>query len=189
VQDASERGQPRAALLGGEIATTLPEDPVVVEADAKQLGRILDNLINNGLSYSTRPPRLTISVSCEGARALVRVADNGAGIPAKDRERVFERFQRTNEPAFSEVSGTGLGLFISRQLAERHGGSLAIESSTPGVGTIFALAIPILPAETDRVQDAPSQSATASTPIADPPAPSFSVSALTRPASPARSTS
>jgi signal transduction histidine kinase len=168
VQDASERGQPRANLLGGEIATTLPEDPLVVEADAKQLGRILDNLINNALSYTTRPPRLTISVSCEGARALVRVVDNGAGIPASDRERVFERFQRTNDPVFSEVSGTGLGLFIGRQLAEGHGGSLTIESSAPGVGTIFALAIPILPAETDRVQDAPSQSASAATPIAEP---------------------
>jgi signal transduction histidine kinase len=168
VQDASERGQPRANLLGGEIATTLPDDPILVEADAKQLGRILDNLINNGLSYTTRPPRLTISVSSEGARALVRVADNGAGIPASDRERVFERFQRTNDPAFSEVAGTGLGLFISRQLADGHGGSLAIESSAPGVGTIFALAIPILPAETDRVRDAPGESATAATPIAEP---------------------
>jgi two-component system OmpR family sensor kinase len=98
----------------------------------------------------------------------VRVADNGAGIHANDRERVFERFQRTNDPAFSEVSGTGLGLFISRQLAEGHGGSLTIESSATGVGTIFALAIPILPAETDRVQGAPSQSASAATPIAEP---------------------
>jgi signal transduction histidine kinase len=146
VQDASQRGQPRANLLGGEITTSLPGDPVLVEADGKQLGRILDNLINNGLSYTTRPPRLAISVSSEGARAVVRVADNGAGISASDRERVFERFQRTNDPAFRDVSGTGLGLFISRQLAEGHGGSLAIESSTPDDGTVFALTLPLLPA-------------------------------------------
>ena len=148
-QDAVERGRPRANLLGGEIVTDLPDDPVLVEADAKQVGRILDNLINNGLSYTTERPRLTISVSSEGARALVRVADNGAGIPPADRERVFERFQRTNDPVFRHVSGTGLGLFIGRQLAEGNGGSLAIESSTPGHGTVFALSLPMLPAGSD----------------------------------------
>jgi signal transduction histidine kinase len=152
VRDAFERGQPRANLVGGEIVTLLPGDPVLVVADSKQLGRILDNLINNGLTYTTRPPRLTISLSSEGGCALVRVADNGAGISASDRERVFERFQRTNDPAFRHESGTGLGLFISRQLAEGHGGSLAIESSTPDDGTVFALVLPILSEASERVE-------------------------------------
>jgi len=168
VQDASERGKPRANLLGGEITTRLPGDPVLVEADGKQLGRILDNLINNGLSYTTRSPRLTISVCSEGARAVVRVADNGAGIPASDRERVFERFQRTNDFAFRDVSGTGLGLFISRQLAEGHGGSLAIESSTPEEGTVFALALPMLPAGTELIQGRRGKLVNALAPIAEP---------------------
>ena len=152
VQDAIERGQPRANLVGGEIVTQLPSDPVLVDADSKQLGRILDNLINNGLTYTTRPPRLTISLLSEGGRALVRVADNGAGISASDRERVFERFQRTNDPVFRHVPGTGLGLFISRQLAEGHGGTLTIESTTPGDGTVFALALPIVPAGEERIE-------------------------------------
>ena len=143
VEDATERARPGAGLLGGEIATDLPPDPVPLDGDAKQLGRILDNLINNALTYSTRAPRLTVTVSSEGSRALVRVADNGAGIPPSEREHVFERFQRTNDPTFRHVSGTGLGLFISRQLAEGHGGSLVIESSTPDDGSVFALAIPI----------------------------------------------
>jgi signal transduction histidine kinase len=149
VQDATERARPRASLLDGEIATDLPANPVPVEGDAKQLGRILDNLINNGLTYTTRPPRLSVGISSEGGRALVRVADNGAGIPVSERERVFERFHRTNDPAFRYESGTGLGLFISRQLAEGHGGSLAIESSTPGRGTVFALTLPMQPAGSD----------------------------------------
>ena len=87
-------------------------------------------------------------------------------ISDSDRDRVFERFQRTNDPAFREVSGTGLGLFISRQLAEGHGGSLAIESSTPGMGTVFALAIPLVPVGTDRIQDGPGESA--DPPVAEP---------------------
>jgi signal transduction histidine kinase len=154
VQDAGERARGRADLLGAEIAMHLPSDPVPVDADTKQLGRILDNLINNGLSYTTHEPRLSISVSFEGGRALVRVADNGAGIPESERERVFERFHRTGDPAFRNVTGTGLGLFIGRQLAEGHGGSLTIESSAPDEGTVFALALPLAPAEPDAVQEA-----------------------------------
>jgi signal transduction histidine kinase len=143
VREATERARPRANLLGGEIATALTPDPIPVDADAEELGRILDNLINNGLTYCVRSPRLSILVSSDRDRAFVRVADNGAGIPEAERERVFERFHRANEPAFRNVSGTGLGLYISRQLAEGHGGSLRIESSTPGDGTVFALALPL----------------------------------------------
>ena len=143
VRDASDRARPRADLLGAEISTGMTNDPLSVEADGKQLGRILDNLINNGLTYCVRPPRLSINVSGEGGRAVVRVEDNGVGITEAERERVFERFHRTNEPAFHNVAGTGLGLYISRQLAESNGGSLVIESSTPERGTVFALSLPI----------------------------------------------
>jgi signal transduction histidine kinase len=122
------------------------------------LGRILDNLINNGLSYTTRQPRLSISVASEGGRALVRVADNGAGIPERERERVFERFHRSSDPAFRHVTGTGLGLFIGRQLAEAHGGSLTIERSTPDEGTVFALALPVSSAEPARILELSSDS-------------------------------
>ena len=167
LQDARERARARANLLGAEIATHLPAEPVPVEGDAKQLGRILDNLINNGLTYTSRPPKLAISVSSEGARALVRVADNGAGIPESEREPVFERFHRGNEPAFRHVVGTGLGLFISRQLSEGHGGSLVIESSTPGEGTVFALALPLSVAESGRHQDGSGNSTEPSTRIDD----------------------
>ena len=162
VQDAGERARARANLLGAEIATVLPSDSVPIDADEKQLGRILDNLINNGLSYTTRQPQLSISVSSEGGRALVRIADNGAGIPESERERVFERFHRTSEPAFRNVAGTGLGLFIGRGLAEAHGGSLTIESSMPDKGTVFALALPLSPAEPTGLEGGSSELAEAS---------------------------
>ena len=162
VQDAGERARARANLLGAEIATVLPSDSVPIDADEKQLGRILDNLINNGLSYTTRQPQLSISVSSEGGRAFVRVADNGAGILESERERVFERFHRTSDPAFRNVAGTGLGLFIGRGLAEGHGGSLTIESSTPDEGTVFALALPLSPVEPAALEGASSELAEAS---------------------------
>lgn len=143
VQAAVERARPRADLLGAEIVASVGAAPVPVEGDAAQLGRLLDNLVNNGLTYTVRPPRLSITVSTDGAQAFARVADNGVGIAADQRDRVFDRFHRTTDPAFHNVPGTGLGLYISRQLAEGHAGSLVIESSEPGAGTVFALALPL----------------------------------------------
>ena len=142
VDGALERVGPRAELLGAEVTIDLPGDTVPVEADAEKLGRVLDDLINNALTYTIHPPRVRIALSTRSRRAIVRVEDNGVGISESDREHIFDRLFRV---ADSEVvvPGIGLGLYISRQLAESYGGTLVVESSTPGVGSVFALALPM----------------------------------------------
>src|SRR5258708_22337474 len=95
------------------------------------------------MTYTIRSARVSVSVAITDGQAIVRVADNGVGIPRDQRDRVFERFQRGNDPTFNNVSGTGLGLFISRELAQGHGGSLVIESSDLGEGSVFALGLPL----------------------------------------------
>ena len=142
VEDALERVRPRADLLSAEVTVKLPPRPVPVEADADKLGRVLDDLINNALTYTIRPPRLRVGLSTRSRRAIVRVEDNGVGIPQDDRERVFSRLYRVDDPQVV-VPGIGLGLYISRQMAERYGGSLVVERSTPGVGSVFALTLPL----------------------------------------------
>ena len=153
VRQAVERARARADLLDAEIATGLSAEPVPVKADAVQLGRVMDNLINNGLTYTVRPPRLSIAVLTEDTHGIVRVADNGVGIPETERGLVFERFHRVHDPSFSNVPGTGLGLYISRQLAERHLGRIVIERSEPGAGTVFALSLPLAQPETRVAAD------------------------------------
>jgi signal transduction histidine kinase len=143
VADAKERAWPRARLLGAEIELDPTADPVFVEADSDQLGRVLDNLINNALTYAIDNPRLTITVAAEDGRAVLRVTDNGIGIAADEHERVFDQFHRSNNPAFANVPGTGLGLYISRQLAQVNGATLVVERSAAGVGSVFALALPL----------------------------------------------
>ena len=143
VEDAAGRAEPRAELLKGTITTTLGDGPVLVLADATQLGRVLDNLINNGLSYTQEVPELKVGCDLDGGRAVVRVEDNGVGIPEAARERVFESFYRSTDPVVMKVPGVGLGLYISRQLAEQHGATLVVEKSTPGSGTVFALSMPL----------------------------------------------
>jgi len=82
-------------------------------------------------------------VSTDSRRALVRVEDSGIGIRDDERDQVFDRFYRGASPAVLRVPGVGLGLYISRQLAEHHGGSLVVESSNPETGTVFALDLPV----------------------------------------------
>ena len=143
VEDAVARARPRADLLHADISVSLAHDAVTVTGDKGQLGRVLDNLINNSLSYSAPPARLFIDLSTESQRAVVRVEDSGIGIKEEEREHVFDRFYRGANPAVVKIPGVGLGLYISRQLAERHGGSLVVESSTPELGTVFALDLPL----------------------------------------------
>jgi signal transduction histidine kinase len=142
VEEAVERGRPRADLLNAEIDVKLPDDPVPVDADREKLGRVLDDLINNALTYTIRTPRLRLELSAGSHRAIVRLEDNGVGIAEDDRERVFDRLYRVPDSQIV-VPGVGLGLYISRRLAESYGGSLVVESSTPGSGSVFELALPL----------------------------------------------
>jgi signal transduction histidine kinase len=140
---AVEKARPRAELSAGQIVATFGPDAVQVEADARQLSRILDNLINNSLAYAVRPPRLKVTAASDAKGAVVHVIDNGVGLSKSQRSRVFRPFHRGNDPAFDGVPGSGLGLYVSRQLAEANGGSLTLERSELGVGTAFALNLPL----------------------------------------------
>lgn len=145
VEKAAQRAGPRAEISGARVVTTYGKQPVLVDVDARQLGRILDNLINNSLTYSVRPARVHVKVVPQGNRAVIRVIDNGVGIADADQAHVFEPFRRTKDPAFSESPGAGLGLFASRTLAEANGGTLALERSETGVGSTFVLELPLAP--------------------------------------------
>ena len=127
----------------GEIARLMFERPraaVVVRGDPKRVADILDNLIDNAVKYSPADSPIAISLRVEGAEAHVRVADRGVGVPESERSMLFTPFYRTTRTA--DVSGTGLGLHISQQLAKRHGGRLWLEASSDA-GSVFALALPL----------------------------------------------
>jgi signal transduction histidine kinase len=83
-----------------------------------------------------------IGLTTHSRRATVRVEDNGIGIPEGERERVFDRLYRVADPQVV-VPGIGLGLYISRHLAEAFGGTLVVETTRAGIGTVFALALPL----------------------------------------------
>ncbi len=142
IEDGVERARPRAELLRAEVIVNLPPNPVPVEVDEDHLGRLVDDLINNAFTYTIRTPRVVIGLSTRSRKAIVRVEDNGVGIRTAERERVFDRLYRVADPQVV-VPGLGLGLYICRQLAQSYGGSLVVESSAPGKGSVFALALPL----------------------------------------------
>jgi two-component system sensor histidine kinase KdpD len=125
--------------LGGNVVSRLPPDLPAVRADPGLLERILVNVIGNALRYSPpgRPP--TITGRALGDRVELRVIDHGPGIPAEDRDKVFQPFQRLGD--HDNHTGAGLGLALSRGLTEAMGGSLTPDE-TPGGGLTMILSLP-----------------------------------------------
>ena len=141
VKEAAERAEGRRALLKAEIAYEPAPEPLLVRADPSHVARILDNLINNALTYCAGTPQVAIKVEA-GPMSRVIVEDNGVGIPQDRRRAVFERFVRIEDASVGPTQGTGLGLHISRELARLSGGDLLLEHSERGAGSRFVVTLP-----------------------------------------------
>lgn len=105
-------------------------EPVRIRGEARQLGRLVQNLVANANRHATSKVELTLRV--DGEHALVWVDDDGAGVPAAERERVFQRFARLDESRERDLGGSGLGLAIVKEVAEAHGGGASITNSPLG---------------------------------------------------------
>lgn len=138
VHDAVSRARDRAGLIGAEITEKAAGQHLTVQGSPLDIGIILDNLLNNAMTYSREPAKIRVEVS-DGATPVVRVADAGIGIPEESRERIFDQFYRVDDAEFGYPAGTGLGLYISRRLAERCGAQLYLERSNRKQGSVFAL--------------------------------------------------
>jgi signal transduction histidine kinase/CheY-like chemotaxis protein len=112
----------------------------VVDADERLLKQVLFNLISNALHFTPRGGHVEVSSRQEGARVLISVRDDGAGIAPGDQARIFESFEQAGRSAVHE--GTGLGLALSRRFVELHGGHLNVESAL-GQGTTFTFDLAI----------------------------------------------
>jgi PAS domain S-box-containing protein len=116
-------------------------EPVVGSFDRLRLDQVLSNLITNAVKYSPRGGEVRISVRRVGDDAEITVKDQGVGIRKEDQESIFQPFQR-GEAASRGITGTGLGLYISRQIVEQHGGTISV-ASRPGKGSTFTVRLPI----------------------------------------------
>ena len=126
------------SMTGGEF--TWDEPLPCVNGDVTQLRQLVQNLVQNALSYrSDAPPCIHIGVAYEKDEYVLCVRDNGIGIAPEHHARVFEMLRRVH--SFTDFSGSGVGLAICRQVVERHGGRIWVES-TPGAGSAFFFTLP-----------------------------------------------
>ncbi|HEY1528970.1 MAG TPA: HAMP domain-containing sensor histidine kinase [Candidatus Angelobacter sp.] len=118
-------------------------EPITLMGNPEELRTAVANLIENAVKYSGQQPQIRVDVTTPNIdTVLLRVRDNGVGIPRKELKRIFKRFYRVHSHAAGQVKGTGLGLFIVRSIARRHGGDASAESAGEGHGSTFTLRLP-----------------------------------------------
>ncbi|HEX3630783.1 MAG TPA: HAMP domain-containing sensor histidine kinase, partial [Candidatus Dormibacteraeota bacterium] len=137
-----------------QLTLETPSTEVPVFGDGERLLTIVTNLLENAVKYSPSGGIIRCVVSASGSSASISVTDPGVGIRPEDLPRLFNRFERLQNPETSHVGGTGLGLYLSRELARQHGGDIEVDS-TPGSGSTFTLVLPLTRPMPEALQEGP----------------------------------
>jgi two-component system sensor histidine kinase SenX3 len=121
-----------------------PGPPITVMGDPDEVRAAVSNLIDNAVKYSGTAVKVSVETNVVDDKFVsLRVSDQGPGIPKLELKQIFKRFYRVPGPLATRVKGTGLGLFIVRSVAKRHGGRAWAESEGPGRGSTFVLQLPV----------------------------------------------
>ena len=141
VAHAVEAMQPDAERASHVLRVHLPEDELRAQADRDKLLVVLRNLVENAVKYSPEAPEVDIGVSAEASAVHIWVADRGMGVPEAEKKNIFEQFHRIDRPETAAIGGSGLGLFIVRQLVEVQGGQISV-ADRDGGGSVFSFNLP-----------------------------------------------
>jgi PAS domain S-box-containing protein len=133
------------ALSERRFQLSLPVGHKRVLGDRDRLEQVLGNLMENAVKYSPDGSEILVSVEDRGDQVITSVADRGIGIPTDELGQVFERFHRGRHVSSTNYGGLGLGLYITKQIVERHGGAIWVDSRE-GQGTTFSFSLPVVPA-------------------------------------------
>jgi PAS domain S-box-containing protein len=142
VSEVVETVEETGALNGYNFEVDLPSEPLAAEADRDKLRQVFSILVENALKYSPLGGTVTVGARRTNDGVEVRVVDQGAGIPVGEQERIFRKFYRAESTVRDGEGGTGLGLFIARELVTAMGGRIWVESAE-GEGSSFAFELPV----------------------------------------------
>ena len=130
-----------AAGQGLRVLAVIPDTPVPLAGDRLALRRVLDVLLDNAVKYSAAPGEITLSLEPNTEHVLLKVRDNGPGLPAEEHGKIFERFYRIDKARSRQMGGAGLGLAIARWIVYQHHGAISVQS-VPGEGAEFSVTLP-----------------------------------------------
>ena len=142
VQSAVETSSPFIDGAKHRLTMVVPPEPVIVEGDAVRLNQVVTNLLNNAAKYTPENGQIQLVVELLGREALIRVSDNGPGIPPDMMHRIFDLFAQVRDTQNRSQGGLGIGLALVKQLVEMHGGSVEARS-TVGEGSEFIIRLPL----------------------------------------------
>jgi len=125
-----------------QLTVALPASPLFVEGDVARLTQVFGNLLNNAVKYTSRKGEIRASLDIEGGWAVVRIRDNGIGIPKEMLVEIFEMFRQVDQTLERSNGGLGIGLTLVKQLVELHGGSVEARSEGAGTGSEFVVKLP-----------------------------------------------
>jgi PAS domain S-box-containing protein len=144
IESAIETCRPAIESAGHHLTCVLPSEPVALDADPTRLAQVFANLIGNAAKYTPDGGRIRVETETSTpGRIVVRVKDDGLGIPASDLETIFESFTQVGEALDRSQGGLGIGLSLVRGLAELHGGTITAKSEGPGMGSEFEVELPL----------------------------------------------
>ena len=144
VENVCRANAMEARRHGHSLTCTLAEDMPEISGDRQRLEQVVTNILGNAIKYTPDGGHIAVTGGGSGRSVWVEVADDGIGIPEKDRDRIFDRFYRVDKARSRESGGTGLGLSIAKEIVERHHGSLRLVPRE-GRGTTIRLVLPVDP--------------------------------------------
>jgi PAS domain S-box-containing protein len=159
VGHAVEASAPAIEAGGHELEVRLPSSPVVLDADLTRLAQIFGNLLSNSARYTERGGRIRLVAEREGVEVVVRVEDNGIGIPADALPRVFDMFAQLDRRQEKAGGGLGIGLALVRGLVEGHGGTVVARSEGVGRGSVFEVRLPVMAEDRREAEGEPTMAA------------------------------
>jgi signal transduction histidine kinase len=142
VEAAVEGVRPLIEAAGHTLVLDMPREPIDLEADPVRLTQVLLNLLNNATKYTEPGGRIDLIARADGEVLVVRVKDNGIGIPAEMRSQIFEMFAQAGHARSRAQGGLGIGLSLVECLVRLHGGSVEVDSAGPDQGSEFIVRLP-----------------------------------------------
>ena len=144
-----EEIRPQADEKSIQLALTAPESVPDIFGDEARMGQVFTNLIGNAIKFTPNNGEVSIKVEADGNLLHVEVIDTGPGIPAEERQKIFDKFYQLSDISTRQQGGSGLGLSITKSIIEAHGGKLWIDDGNQGKGSNFQFVLPLVREDDD----------------------------------------